>query len=131
MAVNSPIRRNPKKASVAAASNIHLSWLWSDLMACDELSSLASMPGVIGCLQQLLGGLARFERRISLNSSLRIWLPLTTLRRPSEWCKNDTAARYTLMVGRVTVDQRCVANAATRRLLAGTGWTWKLLQKAR
>ena len=44
MAVNSPIHKNPKRASVAATWNIRLSWLRSDLLACDELSSLASIP---------------------------------------------------------------------------------------
>ncbi|KAL5469013.1 hypothetical protein EMCRGX_G030186 [Ephydatia muelleri] len=79
VAVNSPICRNPKKASAAVAWNIRLSWLQGDLLVCEELSCLTSIPGVIGCLQQLFGELARFERRIPLNSSLRIWLPLTGL----------------------------------------------------
>ena len=110
VAVNSPTLKKPKKASEAAAWNIRLSWCCDDLLAHEDLSNRDRILGVIGRLYDL-GEPDAWERRIPLNSNLSIGLPFAGLQKPSTWCRNDTVARYTRMVGRVTVDHRWVAKA--------------------
>ena len=117
VAVISPTLRKPKKASEAAAWNIRLSWCCDDLLACEDLSNRDRIVGVIGHLYEP----NPWEHRIPLNSILSIVLPFTGFRKPSTCCRNDTADRYTQMVGRETVDHRWVAKAAMCRLDAGAG----------